>query len=289
MHVFWKRRERETFGGWPVVTAPLAEPPESPGAPSSMQGVEIERDTPRAVSISRVAEELKWRDEKIVELFKEVISPTGRAVLPIHLKRSGEDVFVEVETGPWEKKTIMRVLKTAAVLRNSNYSHAVLEVLGAYPVPEEVSYFCRRTPAALFQLDLVHYEDLKRAEDRAEVFRIAAGRHWGLNLDYGLEGLPLVEDLLLAAREEGSQYGLRLPILDALARGFGCYVGEVLRRRAAQSSSWRSVVDWGKEGLVVEFPNAIADPMGKARAFLENGPEDSTAYYISYVLRELND
>jgi hypothetical protein len=139
----------------------------------------------------------------------------------------------------------------------------------------------------LFQLDLVYYEDLERPEDRAEAFRVVVGRHWGLDLDYGLEGLTLVEDLLLASLEEGAQYGLRVPVLDALARGFGCYVGEVLRRGAAQSSSWRSMTDWGKEGLVVEFSHATADPIGKARAFLKNGPEDSTTYYVSYVLREL--
>lgn len=288
MRMFWKRRERETFGGWPVVNSPLAEPSEPAAARPLTQTIEIERDVPRAVSIYRAAEELKWRGEEIVELFKEVVSPVGRAVLPIHLKHDGENVFVEVETGPWNKQTIRRMLKTAAVLRNSEYSVALLEVLGAYPVPEEVGYFCKQSPTALFQLDLVQYEDLEGAEDRAEAFRIAAGRHWGLNLDYGLEGLPLAEDLLLAALEDGLQEGSRAPILDALARGFGCYVGEVLRRRATQSSSWRSMTDWGKEGLVIEFPNATADPIGKARAFLMNGPVDSTAYYVSYVLRELN-
>ncbi len=287
MRMFWKRRERETFGGWPVVKSPLADPLESSAAQPLMQTIEIERDIPRAVSISRVAEELRWRGEEVIELFKEVTSPAGRAVLPMHLKRDGKDTFVEVETGPWERKTVKSVLKAAAVLRNSKYSDAVLEVLGAYPVPEEVSYFRGRTPAALFQLDLVYYEDLERPEDRAEAFRVVVGRHWGLNLDYGLEGLTLVEDLLLASLEEGAQYGLRVPVLDALARGFGCYVGEVLRRGAAQSSSWRSMTDWGKEGLVVEFSHATADPIGKARAFLKNGPEDSTTYYVSYVLREL--
>jgi hypothetical protein len=48
------------------------------------------------------------------------------------------------------------------------------------------------------------------------------------------------------------------------------------------------VADWG-EDLVLEFPNVTADPIGKARAFLENGPEDSAAYYVSYVLEELNN
>jgi len=289
MRVFWKRRERETFGGWPIVAGPLAKPPEPPAARALAQILEIERDVPRAVSISRVAEELRWRGEEVVELFKEVTSPARRAVLPIHLKRGGEDIFIEVQTSPWERKAIRSVLKTTAVLRHSKYSDATLEVLGAYPVPEEVSYFCGLSPAALFQLDLVYYEDLERAEDRAEAFRVAAERYWGLNFDYGLEGLSLIEDLLLAALEEGGpRDGSHAPVLDALVCGFGCYVGEVLRRQATPQGSWRSTTHWD-EGLVVEFPGATADPIGKARAFLASGPEDSAAYYVSYALEELND
>ena len=75
--------------------------------------------------------------------------------------------------------------------------------MGAYPVPEEVRYFCRRVPAALAQLNLIQYEDLERAEDRAEAFKIVAEKHWGLNLNYDPAKLPLVEDLLLATLEVG--------------------------------------------------------------------------------------
>jgi hypothetical protein len=64
-------------------------------------------------------------------------------------------------------------------------------------------------------------------------------------------------------------------------------VGEILRRHATLQSSWRSTADWG-EHLVLEFPDATADPIGKARAFLENGPDDSVAYYVAYALKELN-
>jgi hypothetical protein len=39
---------------------------------------------------------------------------------------------------------------------------------------------------------------------------------------------------------------------------------------------------------LIEFPSATADPIGKARAFLEEGPEDSVAYYVAYALEELN-
>jgi hypothetical protein len=230
---------------------------------------------------------LRRHGEEIVELFKVVASPEEQAVIPIHLRRGGEDVFIEVETEPWEKKTVRDVLKTVAVLRSSRYSDAVFEVLGAYPVPEEVRYFCGQTPAVLFQLDLVLHDDPKKAEASAEAFRNAAERHWGLDLDYNPEGLPQVEELLLATLSEGSESGARTPILDALVRALGCYLGEILRRHAAPQGSWRPGEDRG-ENQVIEFPNATADPIGKAHAFLENGPEDSVAYYVAYALKELN-
>jgi hypothetical protein len=282
--MFWKRRNRETPEERPKVSAPFADEPEVLAARPLAETIKLERDAPRAASISQIAEELGQRGEEVAELFKEVTSPTGRAILPIYLRRGEEDVFVEVETGPWQRKTVRNVLKTAAVLRSSEYSGATLEVLSAYPVPEEVRYFCGRSPAALFQLDLFDHGDLENAEACAEAFRIAAKRHWSLDLNYNPEELPLVEELLLAAL--GTESGARAPILDVLVRDLGCYVGEVLRRHAALESSWRSVEDWG-EDLVLEFPNATADPIGKASAFLENGSEDSTAYYVVYALGEL--
>ena len=287
MRMFWKRRERETPGERSEALGPLADQPEDLAARPLAETIELERDAPRAASISRIAEELGRRGEDVVELFKEVTSPTGRAILPIYLRRDGEDVFVEAETGPWHRKAVRNVLKTAAVLRRSEHSGATLEVLGAYPVPEEVRYFCGRSPAALFQLDLVDHDDLNKPESCAEVFRNATKWHWGLDLDYDPEELPMVEELLLTALGEGSESGARAPVLDVLVRDLGFYVGEILRRHATPQGTWHSAEDWG-EDLVLEFPDATADPIGKARAFLENGPEDSTAYYVVYALGELN-
>jgi hypothetical protein len=285
--MFWRRRERETPAARTKVSGPLADPPQDPAARPLAETIELEQGASRAASISRIAEELGRRGEEVVELFKEVVSSAGRVVLPIHLRRGGEDVFVEVENGPWERKTVEGVIRTVAVLRGSEYSDANFEVLGAHPVPYEVHFFCGRSPAALFQLDLVRRDDPEYAEGSAEGFRNAAKRHWDRDLDYDPDELPLVEELLLSALGERTEGGVRVPILDALVRGYGCYAGEVLRRRAAPQSSWRSADDWG-EGFVLEFPDATADPVGKARAFLENGSEDSVAYYVTYAVEELN-
>ncbi len=291
--MFWRRRTRktpesETLRARPRATGPLADRAEGSAEGSLAETVKLERGLSRAAAISRVAEELRRRGEEVVELFKEVSSPTGQAVLPIYLRRGGEDVFVEVQADAWEEKTVSAVLRNAAVIRSSEHSDAVLEVLSVYPVPEEVRYLCGRSPAALFQLDLVLSDDPERPETSAEGFRRAAERHWGLNLAYEPEELPLIEELLIAALDEGSGGGRRhAPVLDALARGLGCYAGEILRRQTSPQGSWHKVVDWG-EDLVVEFPDATADLIGKARAFLENGSEDSVAYYVSYAIEELN-
>lgn len=286
--MFWRRREQGTSGVKTRVSGPLAEPGRDQPDLPPLQTIKLERGAPRAASISRIAEELGRRGEEIVELFKEVVSPTGaRSVLPIHLRRGEEDVFVEVETSGWETKTVNGVLRTAAVLRGSEYAGATFEVLGAYPVPHLVRYFSGRSPAALLQLHILLRENPRDASINAEAFREAAVSHWNTDLNYNPNELPAVENLLLSTLNERTQSGESAPILDALVRGYGCYAGEVLRHHTTPHSSWRLVDDWG-EGLVVEFPDATADPIGKARAFLENGPEDSVAYYVSYVMKELN-
>lgn len=288
VRVFWKRRERETFTEWQGDFGGPADSSEALVERPLAESIEIERDILRAAAISQVAEELRRRGEKIVEIFGIVASPAGQAVMPIRLRRDGEEVFVEIETGPWEGNTVEDILKTVAVLRGSEHSSAVFEVLSAYPVPEEIRYFFGQTPAALFQLDLVHHDDPENAEACAHAFRNAARRHWGLDLDYDPGELPLVEEFLLAALDRGDESASRAPVLDALVLGLGCYAGEILRRHAASQGSWRSMADWG-EDLVVEFSDLSVDPLGMARAFLENGPGNSIAYYVAYALKEMND
>ncbi len=286
--MFWRRREQETSGVKTRVSGPLAEPERDQSDLPPLQTIKLERGTMRAASIPRVVEELGRRGEEMVELFKEVVSPTGaRAVFPIHLRRGEEDVFLEVETSGWETKTVNDVLRTAAVLRGSEYSSVAFEVLGAYPVPHLVRYFSGRSPAALLQLHILLRENPRDASINAEAFRGAALSHWNIDLHYNPDELPSIENLLLSTLNERTQSGESAPVLDALVRGYGCYAGEVLRHHTTPHSSWRLVDDWG-ESLVVEFPDATADPIGKARAFLENGPEDSVAYYVSYVMEELN-
>ena len=245
--------------------------------------IEIGRDAPRPATILRVASELEERGADIQELFKEIRCPWGQVVLPIHILQGEQDFFVEVETGPWVPRAVEGAIDKAAVLRSSEHSEAGLEILTAYPVPKEVGFFFGRSPAALLQLALVRVS-LDDPEGSAALFRDVASRHWGVDLDYETGYLPLVEELLMAALDEEEDP----PILDALVAGLGCFVGETIRRSTDPPvGSWRTDEDWG-EGPVIEAGDLVLDPVGKSRAFLRQGPDDSVAFYADYVLEQLD-
>ena len=295
--MFWRRRGRnstETTTDAPTASVADDEAEARPEAedavppPDETGRIELDRDAPRPVAIQRAAEELSRRGDRVVELFKDVVSPKGRTNVAIHLKRGPEpeeDVFVEVATGPWDEGALLNAAKTAAVLRGSDHADATLEFLSAYPLPEEVRFFEERSVAAVFQLDLVHGDDLQNPEACAESFREAANRHWGLDLDYGPGELSLIEELLTTTLNE--ETGDAAPrTLDPLVHGLGCYVGETIRRHSPQGGSWHPTEEWGEEA-VLELGDLTADPIGQARSFLQNGPEDSIAFYADYVLREL--
>ena len=271
--MFWRGEEE----------APQSSERESPGEPRGP--IRVEPDAPRPATILRVAGELEERGGEILELFKEVRSPLGRAVLPIHLLDDGESFFVEVATEPWDRRGELEFAGRIAALRNSEHSEARVELLSAYPVPDTLRFLCGRCPSALLQLDLLRVR-VDRPEEAAGLFRTVASRHWGVDLDFGPDYLPLVEDLLTAAITEVEDDEGKTPVTDGLVGGVGCFLGEVIRRNAGLGAAWRPPETWG-EGPVVEVRDFALDPVGKARAFLNEGPEESLAFYATYVLELL--
>ncbi len=245
--------------------------------------IQIERDAPRPVTILRVAGELEERGGTILELFKEIESPLGRVVLPIFLRQDDRDFFVEVATGPWNELKSGEALDKAAILRSSEHAGAGLEILSGYPVPPEVEFYFGTSPAALLQLDLARLTP-ERPEVCAGLFREVGSNHWGVDLDYEPGYLPLIEELLMAALE-GDEANNNPPLSGGLVAGLGCFLGEIIRRSVSPPGMWRPTEDWG-EGPVVEIGDAVLDPVGKARAFLEYGPEESLAFYAEYVLEQ---
>ena len=271
--MFWR-------GGGETPDEGVEEAPEVPTGP-----IRIQRDSPRPATILRVAGDLEERGGTILELFKEIESPLGRVVMPIHLRRDDQDFFVDVATGPWNARRSDEAIDRAAILRKSEFAEAGLEMLSAYPVPAGVEYFFGRSPAALLQLDLVRLTP-DMPEVAAGLFREVAGGHWGVDLDYEPEYLPLVEELLIAVLEGDEVQDV--PTLSAgLVAGLGCFLGETIRRNVVPPGAWRPPEEWG-EGPVVEVGGFILDPVGKARAFLEDGTQESLAFYAHYALEQLN-
>jgi hypothetical protein len=226
---------------------------------------------------------LEERGGTILELFKEIESPLGRVVLPIYLRQGDRDFFVEVATGPWDDRMSGEALDKAAILRSSEHAGAGLEILSGYPVPPEVEFYFGTSPAALLQLDLARLKP-ERPEACAGRFREVGSNHWGVDLDYDPGYLPLVEELLMAALE-GDEAHYNPPLSGGLVAGLGCFLGEIIRRNVSPPGMWRPTEDWG-EGAVVEIGDVVLDPVGKARAFLEYGPEESLAFYSEYVLEQ---
>ena len=245
--------------------------------------IQVERDAPRPATILRVAGELEERGGRIIELFKEIESPLGRVVLPIYLRQDDRDFFVEVATGPWDDRKAGEALDKAAIVRSSEHAGAGLEILSGYPVPPEVEFFFGKSPAALLQLDLARLTP-ERPQLCASLFREVGSNHWGVDLDYEPGYLPLIEELLMAALE-GDEAHNNPPLSGGLVAGLGCFLGEIIRRNVNPPGMWRPTEDWG-EGAVVEIGDVVLDPVGKARAFLEYGPEESLAFYAEYVLEQ---
>src|SRR5215203_1720245 len=245
--------------------------------------IQIERDAPRPATILRVAGELEERGGAILELFKEIESPLGRVVLPIHCRQDDSDFFVEVATGPWDDRKVGEALDKAAIVRSSEHAGAGLEILSGYPVPPEVEFYFGTSPAALLQLDLARLTP-DRPEVSAGLFREIGSNHWGVDLDYEPGFLPLIEELLIAALE-GDEAQDRPPLSDGLVAGLGCFLGETIRRNVSPPGVWRQPEAWGEEP-VVEIGDLVLDPVGKAKAFLERGPEESLAFYAEYVLEQ---
>jgi hypothetical protein len=248
--------------------------------------IRIERGAPRPATILQVAGELEARGGTIVELFKEVESPLGRVVMPIHFRQEEQDFLVEVATEPWNSRRSHEAVDRAAIVRNSELAGAGLEILSGYPVPPEVEFFFGRSPAALLQLDLARLTP-DMPEVAAGVFREVASNHWGVDLDYEPGYLPLIEELLMAVLEADEEQNAP-PLSDGLVAGLGCFLGETIRRNVDPPGAWRPPEEWG-EGPVVDVKDFVLDPFGKARAFLKYGPQESMTFYVEYTLQQLGD
>jgi hypothetical protein len=103
----------------------------------------------------------------------------------------------------------------------------------------------------------------------------------GINLDYSVDSLALVDRIIGAFHTEGLKTGQ----MGETCFTFGCYVGEVFVRTVGARWTEPKQSFFSKMGfvdtamMVVEMPNgAIWNPIGKVFKLLESGPTESVAY-----------
>ena len=268
--MFWKREDAEPLSGGREDHVPRPGP-----LAEQEEEIEVERDLPRPAAVLKVAYALERKGIEVVELFKEVSSPRGRVVVSIHLREEGEDGFAEVFSGPWRPEDVREAIRTASVLRSSEYAGARLELFSAYPVPEEVATLFGTSPIALLQLDLLDEDPAARPEALAETFKEVAGRHWGVDLDYTLPSLLLTEELLSAALTDTAD---EVSVLEILPATLGCYLGEVIRHGATHRCAWDS------HDRTLHLADGRVRPLQTARAFLDSKPGCSLYRFAADLL-----
>jgi hypothetical protein len=110
-----------------------------------------------------------------------------------------------------------------------------------------------------------------------------AGEHADLRLDFSVESLADVDELMVAWHDAGAT-GESMATSVYL---FGCYLGEVIIRR--HGGSWLETAGTTYEQksrfpVLLELPSgSICNPLGKASKLLDNGPEDGLLFYYRAI------
>jgi hypothetical protein len=122
--------------------------------------------------------------------------------------------------------------------------------------------------------------DARRYGERAAELAL---EHAGVELDFSVESLARVDELLAGWHDEGNTCE-SMPTTVYL---FGCYLGEVIIRN--HGGAWRETAGTAHEEMsgfpvVLELPGgAICNPLGKACKLLDNGLGDSLVFFCQVV------
>jgi hypothetical protein len=120
------------------------------------------------------------------------------------------------------------------------------------------------------------------AAEIAALFVPWVAETYGAELDYGVYSLKQVDGILDDLRKDQKFEDLQ-PLLFSM----GCYVGEVLVRRAG--GRWRLAETVGMTAvasspIVVTLPDGRGcNPVGKVYKRFQNGPEDSIAGFFRFL------
>jgi hypothetical protein len=133
------------------------------------------------------------------------------------------------------------------------------------------------------------------AAAHAEEAVLHAKTAWGFTLDYSLRSVELVEAILdkaHAAISAGAvdrflRRGPSEDDVDAMAKIYGSYVGEVLRRVA--DSKWDIDLHTvpGETLICLRRDTVIIYPSEKVRKRLTNGREDNLSFYVHILMEKV--
>lgn len=126
-------------------------------------------------------------------------------------------------------------------------------------------------------LRLQHPPEADFAAAHAQTFVDAVQNIDGIILDYTVESLAAVDGVLSNFEEPGSD-AVAETVLTA-----GFYVGEVMVRQYGYrwTTKPEDVPLWSPFDLLLAGPTGnYSNPLGKAFKRVENGPEDSVAYFV---------
>ena len=129
------------------------------------------------------------------------------------------------------------------------------------------------------QLQLRYEPTPENAPKFAENIVAAAENISEVALDYSVESLQAVDDIIESFRQDGCT----AEQVAATLFGFGCYIGEVFVRHAG--GAWKETAQT-EMATIARFPMVVAlengklcNPIGKAFKRLQNGEEDNIPYF----------
>jgi len=119
------------------------------------------------------------------------------------------------------------------------------------------------------------------AQDAVDI----AARNFGITLDWSEASIQLVEHMVGRLHEEMPAEELTEETVWIIAKAFGCYIGEVLRRH--HGGEWGMVTLGGESfpGLRCGF-GPLCWPWEKVYKRWVNGPEDNLWSYYTFMTQD---
>jgi hypothetical protein len=116
----------------------------------------------------------------------------------------------------------------------------------------------------------------------AQQHRNLAKNLFGIKLDYSADSIPKLDEMIKEGWPEGPPV-----MLDEVVIGFGCYLGEAVRR--LHGGYWAFSPELGFHIGLVGGRDIKICPFAKVKKRFVNGEEDSIGYFYSYIRSKIEE